>query len=136
MGQLKFEGTITVGPVVKASGQVPSSVSTVDLESQPSPKSSAVDTGFSTRQINSSGDFVTLGSIGADGDVTRADTLYFRSTSPMRVRVTFADTPDDVVAELVLQGTLVIEAPPSPNYIKLVEVKGVGTIEYLASGQQ
>lgn len=134
-----LDGSINIGPTSGGSGGFPASQSSVALASTPSPKSSSVDSGFVVRNINSPSAFVALTGVGAADSVTQCDTFTIRCQSALRVRVTFSDTPSDLVSELVVMGTLLIEAPPqsntpAPNYIKLIEVKGVGIIEYLASG--
>ncbi len=139
MGQLVIDGTITIGPTSGGSGGFPVSTSSATVASTPAPKSSSVDTGFTVRNIATPNAYIALTGVGAADSVTQCDTFTIRSQSALRVRITFSDTPSDLVSELVVMGTLLIEAPPqsntpAPNYIKLIEVKGAGIIEYLASG--
>lgn len=86
------------------------------------------------KAVNSPSAYVELDGIGTDESVTEAIFLYVNTQSPMKLRVTFTDTPD-VVSEIWVQGPFVIEMPSS-NPIKLLEAKGVGTIEYFAAGNQ
>lgn len=136
MGQIKLDGSLSIGPVSSGDNAFPASTSLVQFASFPNPKPSLVDSGFTVRQMASPSAFVQLFGVGEDDAVTQADTLYFKCQQKMRVRVTFADTPDDLESELVVVGTLVLESDQSTNYIKKLEVKGTGPIEYLVSGQR
>lgn len=135
MGQLSLDGSVQVGPVSSGDNVFPSATSSVNLTSYPNPKPSLVDTGFTTRNVNSPSSFLALSGVGTGDTVTKGDTLYLKCLQKMRVRVTFADTPSDLVSVFIVVGTLVLEADQASNYIKLLEVMGTGPIEYLVSGQ-
>lgn len=136
MAQLRITGSLTCGPAIVTDNTFPAGSSTTEFTSTPSPKPSAVDTGLPTRQVNSPSSYTTLTGVGDTDTVTKADTLYLRTVSPMLVRLTFAQTGGpDLASEVPVHGLLLVEVPTA-QYLKLVEVKGAGAVEYLASGQQ
>lgn len=139
MGQLMLQGSITVGPAVVTETTFPGAVSQVSLSPMPSPKPSQVDTGIKTRNVNSSNAYVALSGAGTGDDVTQGDTLYLRTRSPMLLRLTWNNPlqpgSPTVLAGIPIQGTK-FEEYPSDRYLMLIEVQGVGQIEYLVSGQQ
>jgi hypothetical protein len=87
------------------------------------------------RNINSPGSYVTLDGLGPTSTVTQANFVYLRTQSPFKVRITQADPAGgpDIVSVVNLQGVMLLEFPTT-GYAKLVEVQGVGTVEYLLSG--
>lgn len=138
MGQLVLSGSLTAGPAIVTDTTFPGAVSTVSLTSTPEPKPSQVCSGVKARNVNSPNAFIALSGVGPTDDVTQGDTLYFRCRSPMQIRVTFANPlvpMSPLVSVLPVNGTVLLEVPQN-QYITLVEVQGVGQVEYLASGQQ
>lgn len=95
------------------------------------PKSFDAATGVLQYNLNSPIAFYTLAGIGASSIVTEALTFIFRTQSNIRLRLTFDDA---TVSELSVQGMLLIE-PPDGTALVLVEAKGLGLIEYFASGK-
>lgn len=136
MGQLKIDGTIIAGPAVVTDSVFPSGTKEVPFSSSPNPKPMLVDTGLGVRNVNSSSAYTTLSGVGADDDVAQGDTLYIRVQNSMLLRLTFAQSSGpDLVSVLPINGTYVMEFP-SDQYLKLLEVKGVGTVEYFVCGQK
>jgi len=141
MGLIRVTGSLTVGPPCACDGGDTSygnGVSNIGLNLFPCPKSSQVDTGVNRRMINSPTTFVTLSGVGADDNVTQGDTLFVRCVSPVLLRVTFYNPNLPMspwVSVIPLQGMILVE-PPQNSYIMMLEVQGVGQIEYLVSGQQ
>jgi len=138
MGVLVLAGSIVVGPAVVSETAFPGAVSTVQLDTTPDQKNSACNSGVKNRTINTPNAFITLSGVGPTDDVTQGDTLYFRSRSPVSVRLTFNNPlvpMSPTVSVIPVNGTLILEAPQS-QYLTLLEVQGSGQIEYLVSGQQ
>lgn len=137
MGVLKIDGTVTAGPESSGGSAFPSSSDQMQLQSTPNPKPMQACTGTIARNFNSPNAFTTLTGVGASDTVTRGDTLAFRCNAPMKLQMTFAD-PDggaDIVSVIPVYGMNVMEFP-SNGYLKLLQLKGSGPIEYLVSGLQ
>lgn len=133
MGQLILDGSIVTAPPGSGVGQFPGGAVTIPLVLSPSPKQSVVRSGPDVRQV-SSNVYVTLTGVGADDAVTKANTVYLKTNSPMMVKATYDNTPDaDIESEFPLFGIWIAE-PGDTKYLKKVEVKGSGTIEFLVSG--
>jgi hypothetical protein len=127
-------GSLSVGPANAADAALPSGSMVFQLASTPNPKpSQAQDKG--SRAVASSLSFVTLGSVGAGGNVTQGDTLLVISDAPVQLRLTMNNPlGSDEVSTVELQGMLLLEFPPA-QYLKLLEVKGTANVEYFVSGQ-
>lgn len=105
--------------------------STPDDGSKPSPQKF-----WAAPTINSPAAYVTLGGVGTGQSVTQANLLYLRTIAAMNFRLTFLDPAGgaDIVAIIpAVLGLLILE-PSVTGYLKLLEVKGVGKVEYFASG--
>lgn len=136
MGRISLTGEVSVQPDVVSDTTFPGAVKSAQLSSTPTVKSSTVDSGIAKRLINSPNAFLALSGVGTNDDVTRGDTLYIKSNSPIQVRLTFAQiSGGDLVSTVPLFGTCILEIP-SDQYLKTIEAKGAGTIEYLISGSQ
>lgn len=135
--QISLDGTLSVGPQSPADNAFPAGTSGEPLALTPSPKVSNACTGTLVRNLNSASSFATLTGVGASDTVTKGDTLYFRSNSPVQVRLTQADPlgGSDIISIVNVYGTLLAEFNPV-GYLKLLEAKGVATIAYLISGAQ
>ena len=135
MGQAELSGSIVFGPSAGGSGAFPSSTDTIQLETNPSPKQFNAATGTLSRQLNSPSAYLTLTGVGTTDTVQQCGLLYFRCDSGIKLRLTFTDPAGgaDIVSEIPVAGTLVLE-PPSNGPIKLLEAKGSARIEYGASG--
>lgn len=134
MGQVKLSLSLNIGPTSAGEDVFPGQEIDIASTTNPSPKTSQVRDSH-TRNLNSASAFVALSGIGPDDTVTNANILYVRTTSPMRIRVTYKDLPADLVSVFVVQGTYFMEVPDS-NPIILLEAMGVGFIEYATSGNQ
>lgn len=124
---------LTVGSNGVYDGACPATVlSTVAmLHLTPPNKPAVVSTGVMSRVVNA-GTFIPLSGVGPTDAVTAATLLYMRSadsTTAMQVRLTFGA----VQSVIPLLGVLLIELDPSTPLTSL-EVQGVGTLEYLATG--
>lgn len=84
------------------------------------------------KSVNSPTVYVTLDGLGAGETVSQGVFLYLKTNAQMTLRLTTQGTPD-LVAEVPIFGTVIWQFP-STNYLKLLEVKGVGTLEYLIAG--
>ena len=131
---LQLTATLMAGPQGSSDCSFPSGVSTVSFGLLPSTKSAGVSTGLHNKSVNSASSFVALDGIGSAETVTQGNTLYLRTTTAMQIRLTMqpASGPD-VVSIVYVQGAMLLELP-STNYLKLLEAQGVGTVEYLVSG--
>ena len=82
------------------------------------------------------GTYVSVPGIGSDSGVPRATFLFVRSSTRVVLRMTTDATvsgdPDDVT-EIALEG-LGIWSFATVNRLKLLEFKGSGTLEFVASG--
>jgi len=133
---LVLTGSIVLGPVGAGDCSFPGSTTNVPFSSFPQQKPAGVSIRHA-KAINSPSVFVALDGVGPTGSVTQANFVYMRSTSPMKYRLTQADFNGgpDIVSIVETQGLLINEFPTS-GYVKLLEAQGVGTVEYIASGNQ
>jgi len=132
-------GNLTAGPQSVCEGGFPSGVLQVNFGlagscpgagTKPAPKKF-----WASQAVNSPGAFVALAGVGTAETVTQANVLYARTTTAMKLRLTFLDPAGgaDIVSIVNVEGLMILE-PPATGYIKLLEVMGAGTIEYFASG--
>lgn len=91
----------------------------------------------SPRVVNSVGSFVAISSVGAGGDVTRAEFLYVAAEGPLDVELTTDDgVGGSVVAILPLDAGPALWSFPSAKYLKGLRVRGVGRFAYFVAGPQ
>jgi hypothetical protein len=132
MGVITASGSLTAGPQV--SGGFPTVVSTAKIALSQESKGYGQCTG-TVQQTIAFVAYAELSGVGPGETVTKADTLYFRASGPVFLRLTclngagVADTP----VVLPCAGLLMLEFQ-SGRELVLLEAKGSGTIEYLASG--
>jgi hypothetical protein len=129
-----INGTLIVGPPSASDSAFPSGVTNILFGTNPPQKPAPVQTS-NVRQVNSPAAFVPLDGVGVGETLTQGNTFYARMQSPMQLRFTFQVTPVDVVSVVYPKGLLIMEIDEQ-HPIKLVEVMGVGTIEYFVSGNQ
>lgn len=133
MGVIAVSGSLTAGPQV--GGGFPSVAATVRLALSQEQKGFGQCTGTVQQQL-ANADYAALSGIGTGQTVTKADTLYFRASGPIFLRLTclngagIADTP--IVVPVA--GLFVVEFQ-SARELVVLEAKGSGTVEYVASGQ-
>lgn len=108
----------------------------VPFTTTPLQKQALVQTGAQVRLVTSPAAYVPLDGVGTGETVTQGTLLYLRTQlgNPMMLRLTFADAPD-LVSEVPVKGLLVVEMD-EVHYLKLLEAKGSGTVEYYVSGVQ
>lgn len=131
MGTVVLGGSIVLSP----SGDcgVPSGITNIQFAGFPQNKSATVSA-YNTKSLNTPApSFFTLDGIGPSESVTQGNFLYIRTTSPIRFRFTSQGPSGDDVSVLTIQGVVLLEFN-SANYLKLLEAQGVGTVEYLVSG--
>jgi hypothetical protein len=132
-GTLQIDAQLTAIPAC-GDGSFPSGITNLPFDLNPSCKSYNVTTGAQVANVNSTGSYAPLGSIGAGGAVTNATTLYLRTTTPVAVQLTLSnDGSGTTIADLQVSGVLLYEAPAGYE-VQGVGVKGVATVEYLAAG--
>ena len=140
MGTLNLTGTLVSSPPSSCDAPAfPSAMTSVPFTLLCNPKSSNVDTGAKTRQLNSPSAFVTLTGVGAGDDVTQADTIYARSRTPgIQLRVTFNNPLGAAIVSVLPLAGLYIHEPDAGSlyYATKIEAQGIGTLEYFASGTQ
>lgn len=137
MDALVLTGSIVLGPVGAGDCSFPGSTINVPFSSYPQQKSANVSIRHA-KTINSPSAFVPLDGVGTGESVTQANFLYLRTAGLlMKYRITQADYNGgaDIVSIVESQGVFVNEFP-SAGYVKLLEAMGVGTIEYIAAGNQ
>lgn len=136
MSQIILDGTLTVAPPGSGVCGFPNGAVSIPLGLSPSPKQSVVRSGPDVRQVSSPSAYVQLTGVGSSDAVTRGNTVYLKTNSPFMVRATFDNTPDaDIEAEFPVSGVWVLESGDT-KYLKKVEVKGSGSVEFLVSGNQ
>ena len=135
MGQLRIDGQLQAGPLVL--GQDRSTMTTaLALKGGIAAKPYAKATGIIENTVATGGVYQALPGVGADPAITKANTLYFFSDSPVLLRLTTDDgAGGSVVAVVPVDGLFVSEFQDS-KFLKLVEVNGSGGIEYFVSGNQ
>lgn len=138
MGLLKLDGSLTGGPPTVSDSTFPGASFLVGLSfAQGHDKQFGVASGVLTRLLaTGTNAYVTLRGVGADDAVVQGNALYFKCSSPMKLRVTFVDPLNpsvDIVSVIPVVGPLVLEAPDD-SYIKLLECTGSGPVEYLVAG--
>lgn len=88
-----------------------------------------------SRAINSPNAFLAIPGIGAAGDVTKADFLYFKSDGPVTLQLTQDDGTGNgtVVAAVPVNGFVAMEFPSNQPLLGL-SVKGSARCTFFASG--
>jgi|HubBroStandDraft_5_1064220.scaffolds.fasta_scaffold74692_1 hypothetical protein len=95
-------------------------------------------TGRILRQLNSPSAFVTLDGVGASDVVTMAATVYARvRCGGFQLRVTMHNPLGSPIVSVVPFAGVFLFEPDVANgyYVTLLELQGVGAVEYYASGQ-
>ncbi len=136
MGAVSLSGTLLAGPGgVVSQNSFPSATAQMflALRSEPAPYTAA--TGVLQLPLDSELAFVQLGGIDETiGPVKKATLISLRSPSEIALRIT---TDDGLGGEVLIEtphiGLFLKEWPDSHPVLKL-EAKGVGLIEYFASG--
>ena len=126
---LNAQIVVAPGPVYDGTCPVMVMSTVGALQFAPPQKPATVGTGVNTRTVNSQSAFVSLGDITM---VAAASLLYVRSsnvTSAVQLRLSFGASQE----VLPLAGLLLLELDPV-NPLTLLEVQGVGTLEYLVTG--
>jgi hypothetical protein len=131
--QLQFSGQLVAGPAMVSDSFFPSGTSTIQLSTAPSPKQYAVDTGPQRPLVNSPSSFQTLSGIGAGQTVTMASFLYFKSLTPVQLRLTYSG---DATPKVRYTNGNVIEEFDPAHPLTLLEIMGSGQVEYWACGLQ
>ena len=136
--QVSLAGNLQIGNLGVCEGAFPGALTTIPVfiggggcaGTKPAPaKFSGV------QSYNSPGAFVALAGVGTGQPVTQGNFIYLKSDQAMQVRITQQNTPFDDVSIINVRGIFVLEFPDD-HYLKLLEVKGVGKVEYVVSGNQ
>jgi len=130
-----INGTLIAGPPTASDSSFPAGVTNIVFGTNPGQKPAPVQTGAQVRQLNSPSTFVALDGVGVGETLIEGNTFYARTQSPMKYRITFKETPVDVVSVIYPKGLLIVEIDEQ-HPILLIEAMGVGTIEYYVSGNQ
>lgn len=134
-------GTLSAGPQGSCEGGFPAGLLQLQFGLSGSCPGAgtkpAIKKFWTNTDISSAVAFVPLDGVGTGESVTKGNTLYLRTNSPFLIRFTFADPAGgaDIVSVLPIQG-LHISEYQLPGYLKLLEAKGVGGIEYFVSGNE
>lgn len=131
MNVVTISGTLIAGPPSASDSAFPSGVTNILFGTPQKP--APVQTGAQVRQLNSPVAFVPLDGVGVGETLIEGNTFYARTQSPMKLRITYKETPVDVVSVIYPKGTFVHEVDEQ-HPILLIEAMGVGTIEYYVSG--
>jgi hypothetical protein len=125
-----FQGTLVAGSQGGTDCSFPSAITNLQFGKT---KSFAVSATHA-KNVASASAYVPLDGVGTGETVTQANFLYLRTNAKLSARITYkADSGPDVVIVIPVFGFLVWE-PPDANYITLLEMQGVGGVEYFASG--
>lgn len=128
-----MNGTIVAGPTGADSCAFPTGIHNIAFSTHPLQKVAAVSV-KNFKNVNSPSSYVEMEGVGTGQSVTQGTFLFVQCTAPMKIRITTQpDSGGDVVSEIPVQGALVIEFAAA-NYLKLLESKGVGGVEYFVSG--
>ena len=130
--QVQLQALLTVGPAAVSDSFFPSATTQIPIFLNPAPKSYAVDTGPQRPNVNAPS-FAALSGIGAGQTVTKASFLYFRSTSPFQLRLTY---DGDATAKIRYVNGVVMEEFDPTHCLTLLEILGSRQVEYWACGQQ
>lgn len=132
MGSVSLQGALIGGP--GGAGGFPASMFNTPISLSSGAKLFGNATGVLTRTVASPGAFLALGSIGANADVPKANTLYLRADGDLDLRITQDDgTGGSTVIVVPIRGLFLMETPTAKQ-ITLLEVRGSGLLEYFASG--
>jgi hypothetical protein len=127
MGQISLSGVIVLGPS-GSSVAFPGAETTIPLVA--TNNDYAVSSPAGLMNVNSASAYVAMPGVGAAGPVTAGRLLYVRTDGPLSIRMTAGST----TAVVMVDGLLVTEfAEAAP--LTLLEVEGVGRVEYLVAGQ-
>lgn len=130
---IQLASRLTLGPVdTVTDSTLPSGFTSIQFGLRPSKKSALVSSG-SVRTIASPSSYVALDGVGTGESVTQGNLLYLRSSSAMLLRLTTYSSGGDIVAVLPVDGVFMMEFDRS-RYLKLIEVQGTGTVEWLVTG--
>lgn len=132
--QAVLTAQLVTGPATSGDAGFPTGVANFTFGLNPPQKSYEVDAG-KVAKFNSPSAFVVLSGIGATEAVTQARLLYLRVIVPVEIRLTFQDPGGgaDIVSVEPLEGVKLAEYPAN-GYLKLLEIKGSGSVEYYAAG--
>lgn len=134
--QIQIEGQLTAGPqsACEGTGGFPGSTSVVPLALSGGccgGKPYTNSTGPQLLQFNNTVTSVALNGVGAGGPVTKAHTVYIRTSAP--ILFTFAFDGVGPTSDVYVYGLFLLEVDPT-HCITAVAAKGAATIEYLAVG--
>lgn len=136
MGQVRLDGALTVGDkCADACGDGPVTSLPLAFAGGCCGKDFAVAVGPSRLSINTAlGTYQTLPGIGSAPSVTKANTLYFRTSALLLLRLTTDDGAGGSVTSVIPANGLGFLEFDGARFLKLLEASGVGSIEYFASG--
>lgn len=136
MGQVSLSGVLTAGPTGTGDAVFPAATFTTPLGLlNGTAKQFGVATGILTRNLNSTGAFVTLDGVGAAATVTQGSFLYFKADGAIDLRITTDDGAggQDVVV-VPVHGLAILEFSTTKP-LELLEAQGAARLEYLVAGQ-
>jgi hypothetical protein len=93
----------------------------------------AAGTGLVERTYASPNAFVSLGAIGTGAEVESADFLFVKTTDAFTLEITYDDGVGGNVVVVQPMNRVLMITTPETRRIKLVRVKGTGTLTYFAS---
>lgn len=136
MGLAVIAGSLNAGPPGASSGVFPSSSFADALQFAGGGQGKPFQASGSSiaRTINSPSAFVAIADVGASGDVTKADLLYFKSDGPVVLELTQDDgAGGSQTAEVPISGLYIAEFP-STQLLTGLRVKGSARCTYFVSG--
>jgi len=130
---VQLAARLSLGPVdVVTDATLPSGLTSIQFGLRPSKKSALASSG-SVRTISSPSSYVSLDGVGTGESVTQGNFIYLRTSVPMLLRLTTYSSGGDVTAILPIDGIFAMEFDRT-RYLKLVELQGAGTVEWLITG--
>ena len=139
MGQLTIGGSLAAGPPQGVNNGFPGGRITIPLSFGQGTDGLAfnVATGILSRNVQSLSSFVPLQGVGDTDTVTKGAFLYFKSSTDIELRITLDDGVggDKVIDGITVNGGPFIWPFSSSKFLKLLEAKGSGQVEYFVCGQ-
>lgn len=133
-GIVTLEGSLSGGPPLAVADEFAGAQFATQLRLSVSPKSYTNASGILARTFTNPSVYVTLGVVGADREVPKANFLYFRAPGDFGLRITQDDGLGGSVVHTSQHTGLYLAEFPASKLVTQVEIAANGQVEYFASG--